>query len=55
MIGPIAAEYALVSLHLKAEVWTKTETSYGELLVSCVKNRGVLPGQRWRRIGDSNS
>ena len=41
----VAAEYALVSLHLKAEAWTKTETNYGELLVSCVKNRGVLPGQ----------
>jgi hypothetical protein len=46
MMGPVAAEYALVSPHLKAEVWTKTETSYGELLVSCAKNRGVLPGQR---------
>src|SRR5215469_10513027 len=45
-MGPVAAEYALASLHLKAEVWTKTETSYGELLVSHVKNRGVLPGQR---------
>jgi hypothetical protein len=30
MMGPVAAEYALVSLHLEAEVWTKTETSYGE-------------------------
>ena len=45
-MGPVAAEYALVSLRLKAEVWTKTETSYGELLVSCVKNRSVFPGQR---------
>jgi len=27
---PIAAEYALVSLRWKAELWTKTETSYGE-------------------------
>ena len=53
--GPVAAEYALVSLHLKAEVWTKTETSHGELLVSCVKNCGVLPGQRWRRMRDSSS
>ena len=43
---PGRAEYALVSLHLNAEVWTKTETSYGELLVSYVKNRGVLPGKR---------
>jgi len=31
-MGPVAAEYALAGLHLKAEVWTKTETSYGELL-----------------------
>jgi hypothetical protein len=46
MIGPVADEYALVNLHLEAEVWTKTETSYGELLVSYVKNCGVLPGQR---------
>jgi hypothetical protein len=46
MMGPVAAEYALVSRHLKAEVWTKTETSYGELLVSCAKIGGVLPGQR---------
>ena len=45
MRGTAAAEYALVSLHLKAEVWTKTETSYGELLVSCAMNRRVLPGQ----------
>ena len=43
MMGPVAAEYALVTLPLKAEVRTKTETSYGELLVSCDKNRGVLP------------
>src|SRR5215813_11903447 len=46
MMGPVTAEYALVSLHLKAEVWTKTETSYGELPVSCVKNCGVLADQR---------
>jgi hypothetical protein len=46
MMGPVAVEYALVSPHLKAEVWTKTETSYGELLASCAKNRGVVPGQR---------
>ena len=46
MMGPVAAEYALVSLHLEVEVWTKTETSYGELLVSCDRNRRVLPGQR---------
>ena len=37
MMGPVAAEYALVSLHLKAEVWTKTETNCGELLVSYVR------------------
>ena len=41
-----AAEYALLSLRLKAEVWTKTEASYGELPASRVRNRGVLPGQR---------
>jgi hypothetical protein len=55
MMGPVAAEYALVSWHLKAAVWTKTETSYGELLVSRAKNRGIVPGQLWRRMGDSNS
>jgi hypothetical protein len=46
MVDLITAEYALVSPHLKAEKWTKTEAGYGELLVSCAKNRGVLPGQR---------
>jgi hypothetical protein len=46
MMRSVAAEYALVSPRLKAEAWTKTETSYGELLVSCAQNRGVLPGQR---------
>jgi len=45
-MGPVAAKYALVNLYLKAEVRTKTETSYGELLVSCVKNCGILTGQR---------
>jgi hypothetical protein len=29
MMQPVAAEYALVSQRLKAEEWTKTETSYG--------------------------
>jgi hypothetical protein len=29
MMQPVAAEYALVSQRLKAEAWTKTETSYG--------------------------
>jgi hypothetical protein len=51
--GP--AEYALVSGRLKAGAWTKTETSHGELLASSAKNGDVLPGQKWRRIGDSNS
>ena len=55
MMRPVAAEYALVSPRLKDEAWTKTETRHGELLVSCAKKRDIMPGQRWRRIGDSNS
>jgi hypothetical protein len=42
---PVAAGYALVSPRLKVDAWTKTETSHGELLVSCTKNRDEMPGQ----------
>ena len=41
----VAAGYALVSPRLKVDAWTKTETSHGELLVSCTKNRDEMPGQ----------